>query len=272
MQEEAAEESARATCARMAEPRHAGRRALVTGAGSGLGAAIARRLAVEGASVCCLDLDEVAARETADAIGRAGGRALGVAADTRRRSEVDGAVEQMITAFGGLDLLVNAAGIVTMSGFDELTEEEWERVVDTNLKGYFIVAKATVGALSAATSPAMVNITTIESEIVCSTTGRCQVHYNASKGGALMLTKALAAELAERGIRVNAVAPGIMNTLFTGRSVAAPEVLATFSDRLLIKRVGEPEDVAAAVSFLLSDDASYITGVQLPVDGGWMVR
>jgi len=159
-----------------------------------------------------------------------------------------------------------------MSGFDDVTEEEWDRVVDINMKGYFVVAKAAAAALAEGTNPAMVNITTIEAEVIVSTTGRCQVHYNASKGGALMLTKALAAELAGRGIRVNAVAPGATNTLFAGVSFADPEVFAVLEDRLLIKRVGEPEDMAAAVSFLLSDDASYITGVQLPVDGGWLVR
>jgi NAD(P)-dependent dehydrogenase (short-subunit alcohol dehydrogenase family) len=252
--------------------RHGGRRALVTGAGSGIGRAIARRLAAEGAQVACLDVASEAATATAEIIERDGGRPLAVVADVRHSDEVRHAVDEAVRTFGGLDLLVNAAGVVTMSSFDDVTEEEWDRVVDINLKGYFLVAKAAVGALAAAERPAIVNITTIESEIICSTTGRCQVHYNASKGGALMLTKALAAELADRGIRVNAVAPGATNTLFTGTSFADPEVFATFSDRLLIKRVGEPEDVAAAVSFLLSDDASYITGVQLPVDGGWLVR
>jgi NAD(P)-dependent dehydrogenase (short-subunit alcohol dehydrogenase family) len=249
--------------------RHQGRRALVTGGGSGIGRAIAVRLAAEGAHVACLDIDGESAARTAEAIG---GTAIGVAADVRSRASLDAAVAAAVEAFGGLDYLVNAAGIVTMAGFDDVTEDEWDRVIDINLKGYFLAAKAAVGALRESRTPAIVNITTIESEIICSPSGRCQVHYNASKGGALMLTKALAAELAASGIRVNAVAPGATNTLFTGTSFAEPEVFASFSDRLLIKRVAEPSDQAAAVSFLLSDDASYITGVQLPVDGGWMVR
>jgi NAD(P)-dependent dehydrogenase (short-subunit alcohol dehydrogenase family) len=252
--------------------RHAGRRALVTGAGSGIGRAIARRLAAEGAKVGCLDVDADAAERTAETIASAGGHPLAVAADVRRRREVQDGVARVVADFGGLDLLVNAAGIVTMSSFDDVTEDEWDRVVDINMKGYFLVAKAAAPALAAGTNPAMVNITTIEAEVIVSTSGRCQVHYNASKGGALMLTKALAAELAGSGIRVNAVAPGATNTLFTGTSFADPSVFAIIEDRLLIKRVGEPEDMAAAVSFLLSDDASYITGVQLPVDGGWLVR
>jgi glucose 1-dehydrogenase/3-oxoacyl-[acyl-carrier protein] reductase len=252
--------------------RHAGRRALVTGAGSGIGRAIARRLAAEGAAVACLDVNRDAAAQTAAAIEETGERAVAVAADVRRQEEVQAAVAEAVEALGGLDLLVNAAGIVTMSSFDDLTEDEWDRVVDTNVKGYFLVAKAAVPALTEGTDPAIVNITTVEAERIVSTSGRCQVHYNVSKGGALMFTKALAAELADRGIRVNAVAPGATNTLFTGTSFADPAIFALISDRLLIKRVGEPEDMAAAVSFLLSTDASYITGVQLPVDGGWLVR
>jgi NAD(P)-dependent dehydrogenase (short-subunit alcohol dehydrogenase family) len=252
--------------------RHRGRRALVTGAGSGIGRAIARRLGAEGAEVACLDIDATTAQTTVGEIEDAGGTANAVAADVRRSDQVQAAVSDAVEVMGGLDLLVNAAGIVTMSGFDDVTEEEWDRVVDVNLKGYFLVAKAAVGALAEAENPAMVNITTIEAEVVTSTSGRCQVHYNASKGGALMLTKGLAAELAGHGIRVNAVAPGATNTLFTGSSFAEPAVFETFSDRLLIKRIGEPEDMAAAVSFLLSEDASYITGIQLPVDGGWLVR
>lgn len=253
-------------------PLLAGRVAVVTGAAAGIGHELARTLATAGAGVACLDIDGEGAKAVAAELVAAGGRAIGVAADVRVRAELDAAVAAAVAAFGGLDQLVNAAGIVTMAGFDDVTEEEWDRVVDINLKGYFLTAKAAVPALREGVAPAIVNITTIESEIICSPSGRCQVHYNASKGGALMLTKALAAELAASGIRVNAVAPGATNTLFTGTSFADPEVFASFSDRLLIKRVGEPEDQAAAVSFLLSADASYITGVQLPVDGGWMVR
>ena len=209
--------------------RHRGRRALVTGAGSGIGRAIALRLGAEGAEVACLDIDEATARTTVGEIEGAGGTANAVAADVRHSDQVRAAVSDAIEAMGGLDLLVNAAGIVTMSGFDDVTEDEWDRVVDVNLKGYFLVAKAAAGALAEAENPAMVNITTIEAEVVTSNSGSCQVHYNASKGGAWMLTKALAAELAGRGIRVNAVAPGATNTLFTGTSFAEPAMFETFS-------------------------------------------
>ena len=119
----------------------------------------------------------------------------------------------------------------------------------------------------------MVNISTVEAEVVVSSKGYCQVHYNASKGGVKMLTKALSVELAKKSIRVNAVAPGPIATDFVSlEGITAPETLEELKERLLIPRVGLPEDVAKAVNFLLSEEASWITGVHLPVDGGWLTR
>lgn len=252
---------------------HSGRVAFVTGAGSGIGRATAVRLASEGAAVAVVDVNADAAAETARTIRDAGGPSEAFTADVRERSQVRAARDGTIRAFGAIHYLVNNAGLVRMSSLDDLTEEEWDLVVDTNLKGMYIVTQEVARAIAEAGGGAIVNLSTIESEVVVSSRGFAQVHYNASKGGVRMLTKALAVELSRKGIRVNAVAPGAIATGFIpGADIRSAEAWELMKPRLLVPRVGEPEDVAAAISFLLSDDASYITGVQLPVDGGWLTR
>ena len=252
---------------------HGGRVAFVTGAGSGIGRAIAMRLAGERASVVVADVRLDAAEETASMIEARGVRALATELDVRDPAQAARARDAALEVFGAVHYLVNNAGLVRMSPLDDLDEDEWDLVLDTNLKGMYIVTRAIAPAIEDAGGGAIVNMSTIESEVVVSSAGHPQVHYNASKGGVKMLTKALAVELAHRRIRVNAVAPGPIATSFIpGGDLRSAEAWAFMSTRLLIDRVGEPDDVAAAVSFLLSDEASFITGVQLPVDGGWLTR
>jgi glucose 1-dehydrogenase/3-oxoacyl-[acyl-carrier protein] reductase len=249
---------------------HEGKVALVTGAGSGIGRGIARRLAADGAAVACTDVNVEGAQATVALITEAGGRAIALELDVRQRPQVEAAVAATLEQLGGLHLVVNNAGVVTMSDLEHVTDDEWDFVMDVNLKGQFIVAQ--VASRSMTEGGAMVNLSTVEAAVVVSSSGHCQPHYNASKGGVPMLTKALAVELAAKGIRVNAVAPGPINTRFSGGDITGPEAMAFMSQRLLVPRVGEPEDVANAVSFLLSDQASFISGAHLPVDGGWLTR
>jgi glucose 1-dehydrogenase/3-oxoacyl-[acyl-carrier protein] reductase len=247
--------------------------AFVTGGGSGIGRAVCRRLAREGAAVAVADLDRESAQATADQVIEAGGRAAAFAMDVRARAEIQAARDAAVAAFGRVTRLVNCAGLVTMHSLDDLTEDDWDLVLDVNLKGMWLVTQEVSKAIADTGGGAIVNLSTIEADVVVSSQGFCQVHYNASKGGVKMLTKALAVELSRRQIRVNAVAPGPIATGFVSyEGITSPEAWEFMEPRLLVKRVGQPDDVAAAVSFLLSDDAQWITGTQLAVDGGWMAQ
>ena len=244
--------------------------ALVTGAGSGIGRATARCLAESGASVTCLDWNAGAADETADLIRSDGGSAIAIAGDIRERSAAVRAVAAALEAFGSLTKLVNSAGVSATSGLSDLEDGEWDRVVGVNLTGSFVAAQVAAPAIAASGGGAIVNVASIEADRVVALGEHCQPHYSASKGGITMLTKALAHELAPQGIRVNAVAPGVVRTPMLGDR--GEEVLDRIAARALLGRPAEPAEIASVIAFLLSDDASFITGIQLPVDGGWMVQ
>ena len=250
-----------------------GKIAVVTGAGSGIGRGIARRLAAEGAAVVVADVNEAGGRETVGQLTADGATASFVRTDVASAADAQAMIAHTVDAFGTPDYLVNNAGVVGMTPFLELTEEEWDRVIDIDLKGQFLCAQAFARALVAAGQPgAIVNIGTVESYVVTASGENCQVHYNAAKGGVIMLTKAVAFELGRHGIRVNGVCPGTVDTRFAGNLHESPAVMDYLMRRSIIKRLGQPADIAGAVRFLLSDDAEFITGTMLTVDGGWLVQ
>lgn len=252
---------------------HEGNVALVTGAASGNGRAIAEKLLDQGARVALVDVDTDALNSVCSPYADA----LAVTADVTDLTSMEQAVSKTEQAFGGLDILVNNAGIVRNSAFDDLDESEWEEVFKVNSTGPFLASKAAVPAIrrtlgrKPGSTGAIVNITSVEAHIVISSSGHPQIHYNASKGALLMFTKGLAIETAGDGIRVNAVAPGFIETPFTSKVLANETVKQWLIDRTPMGRIGRPEDVAAAVSFLASESASFVTGTTLLVDGGWTV-
>jgi glucose 1-dehydrogenase/3-oxoacyl-[acyl-carrier protein] reductase len=257
----------------MSTARHAGRNLFITGAGSGIGRETARRIASEGARVMVTDVDLAAAEETVALITEGGGQALAGRVDVRDRPSVAASVAMVEQEWGALHLLVNNAGVVTTHSFETLTEDAWDFVFDVNLKGQFLVAQEASKLIAASGGGAIVNLSTVEALVVVTSTGKAQPHYNASKAGVPMLTKAMAVELAPKKIRVNCVAPGpIATDFFDYDGVTSEEGMAFMKQRLLVPRVGQPADIASAVSWLLSDEASWINGIQLPVDGGWLTR
>ena len=176
-------------------------------------------------------------------------------------------VEAAGERFGAVDILVNNAGVETLVPVLDLAESEWDRVIDTNLKGAFLCGQIAARAMvSAGTPGAIVNIASINAKIALAG----QAHYTASKGGLVMLTKAMALDLAPHGIRVNAIGPGVIETRMTERSLSDPQRRAMLLSKVPLGRVGQPRDVAHAALFLASDEASYITGATLYVDGGWL--
>jgi NAD(P)-dependent dehydrogenase (short-subunit alcohol dehydrogenase family) len=253
---------------------HLGTHALVTGAGSGNGQAIAETLLAEGATVVLLDV----VAEGIEKIAAQHPKARAVTADVTAPESVAAAMRTVEHEYGRLDLLVNNAGIVRGSTFSDLPLAEWDEVFAVNSTGPFLVSQAAAPLLrsgaqarGADATSAIVNITSVEAHIVISSSGHPQVHYNASKGALLQLTRALAVECAADRIRVNAVAPGFIETPFTREVLGNPDVHAWLMERTPLGRVGQPEDVANAVSFLGSEKASWVTGTTLFVDGGWTV-
>ncbi len=247
--------------------RDVSRVAIVTGGGSGMGAAICRHLATRGHKVAVLDIDEDAAEGVAKELQADGAAAIGARVDVSDRSAVLAALDSVRSTLGAVGILVTSAGIEGFESFVDITPEAWDRMIAVNLTGTFHCLQAVV--------PDMIEsgwgrIVTISSSSAQSGTRR-MAHYVASKGGVIALTKALALDLAPDGITVNTIPPGVIDTpmmrrpIESGQMASMEQVLA----RAPLGRAGTPDDIAAACAFLCSEEAGYITGQQINVNGGW---
>jgi 3-oxoacyl-[acyl-carrier protein] reductase len=249
-------------------PAFEGRSAIVTGGGRGIGAATAIRLAAQGAAVAVVDLTEDSAQETVKAIEAAGGTAVALAADVSRAGDCDEVVTAVDKAFGAVSILVNNAGVTRDNLLFKMSEDDWDTVVDVNLKSVFLMTRAAQTRMVPARFGKIVNLSS-QSALG----NRGQANYSAAKAGVQGLTATLAAELGPFGINVNAVAPGYIATPMTDAmatriGMSAEQAQEAAAAAVPLRRVGQPEDIANVISFLVSEEASYVTGQTLYVNGG----
>jgi len=239
--------------------------AIVTGAAQGIGAACAQRLAADGAAVALWDVDDAHGNELAKRLVEGGARAHYVHCNVARKSEVDAALAQTLATYGRVDALINNAGIFKASDFLDITEADWDAVIDVNLKGAFLVGQAVARAMANAGGGSIVNMSSVNSVLAIPSIAS----YNVSKGGINQLTRVMALALADKGIRVNAVAPGTIATELAKNAVlGSEEAKQRIMSRTPMKRLGEPGEIADVCAFLVSSAASYMTGEIVYVDGG----
>jgi NAD(P)-dependent dehydrogenase (short-subunit alcohol dehydrogenase family) len=243
--------------------------AIVTGAGSGIGRAIALGFAREGARVVCADIDLASAQTTAEDIRARGGDALAAPVDVSVRAQVEAMLAAALGVYARVHILASVAGIATVRHFLDLPEEEWDRVLEVNLKGLYLCGQVVGRHMAQAGGGVIINVTSQVAEVAqpdCA-------HYYASKGGGKQLTRAMAIDLARFNIRVNALAPGLTNTGMTARTSASGDEEWTYRRRILehipLGRPAEPEEMVGAAVYMASDESSYMTGASLIVDGGY---
>src|SRR3954469_10957883 len=250
--------------------RLSGKHAIVTGAGSGIGRAVALGFAREGAVVVVADVDPSRARETALAIEEAGGQALAIQVDVSDSASVEALMSAAVLRFARIDILFNNAGVSSRASFLEMTEAEWDRVLNTNLKGQFLVGQAVARQMVERGGGSIINTS---SQLAEGAANPRSSHYLASKGGSRMLTRGMAVDLAPHHIRVNALAPGVTVTNLTRQRLDDdPDWRRWALERIPMGRFGEPDDLVGACVFMASDDSAYMTGATLVVDGGYTAR
>jgi len=245
-----------------------GKTAIVTGARRGIGRAIALALAREGANVVVGDTSQEDCQKVVDEIEGLGRRGLALKCDVSSSHDVEDMVRKTVARFGRVDILVNNAGIISYRPFLELTDEDWDKTLNVNLKGQFLCARATARDMVKNNWGRIINIASISS-------GGCGIafpliaHYTASKGGVVALTEALALELTPHGVNVNAICPGAIDTDMA-KGVKEGGQLAQVLARIPKGRLGQPEEIANLAVFLASEESNYISGAAIVIDGGWL--
>lgn len=249
--------------------RLANKLAIITGAAQGLGRAMALRFAAEGCALSLCDLNLEGVRETATQAEAEGVEALALRTDVTDRGQVDEMVQTTVDAIGAPDILINNAGVFYNTPFEEMTSEAWQRMLDTNLNSVFLVSQRVIQEwLAEERGGAIVNMSSMSGIIAF--TG--SAHYCAAKAAVAALSRCLALEFGPAGIRVNALAPGIVRTKLTAHLDTDRELADAWRQRIPVGRFGQPADVANAALFLASDESAYVTGETLLVDGGWVLE
>ena len=242
--------------------------AIITGAGSGIGRAIARIFSQEGAKVVVADYNEETAKETAEMISQAGGQAIVSRTDVSNTDQVQIMVKLAVDNFGGLDIIVNNAGVAPMADVASTTDEIWQKTIDIDLKGVFLGIKAAVPEMEKRGKGKIINTASIAGLIGF----QGITAYCAAKGGVVNLTREAALDLASKKINVNAIAPGVIKTNMTVDILKDPKMAEVMLAQTPIGRFGEPEDIAWAAVYLASDESDFVTGHTLVVDGGWIAK
>ncbi len=242
--------------------------AIVTGAGSGLGRAIAKDFSREGAKVLVADLDKKGGEATVRQIYKQGGEAMFLPVDVSKKEDVEEMVKTCLDQYKKIDILVNNAGIVKFSQLHKMSEEDWDKVIDVNLKGVFLGCKVVLPQMLEKGKGKIINMASIAGLVGFETAGA----YGASKGGIIALTKEMSLEYARKKINVNCIAPGVIKTSMTNDLLGDKNTKNLIDTFTSYPRVGKPEDISRAAVYLASRDSDFVNGEVLTVDGGWVAK